>query len=312
MALKIVKASEPIKIERINLCVYAPPGVGKTTLAFTADEPLLLDFDKGVHRAANRKDSVTITSWQDAAGMTADDLAPYRTIVIDTAGRALDFLSADIIRANPKAGRGDGSLTLQGFGTLKSRFGTWMKTLNLFGKDVVLLCHMDEQRSGDDVVERLDVQGGSKGEIYKSVDAMGRIFIRNKERVIDFSPRENSFGKNPASLEVLPIPDVTKNAHFLADVVAIIKERINTLSEEQKQLQGAIEGWVDAINDFTTVDEFNNNLIAVKAAPEAARAYFKSRAKELGMTFDGKSGLYLGAAKPPASQEERSLADLFA
>jgi hypothetical protein len=50
--------------------------------------------------------------------------------------------------------------------------------LNSFGKDVVLIAHMDEQRNGDDIIERLDVQGGSKGEIYKAADAMGRVAVR--------------------------------------------------------------------------------------------------------------------------------------
>lgn len=314
MALRIVKSSDPIKVERINLCLYAPPGLGKTTLAFSTEAPLLLDFDKGVHRAANRKDSVPVSCWNDVASMAADDLQPYRTIVVDTAGRALDFLAADIINGNPKAGRGDGSLTLQGFATLKARFSTWMKTLNLFGKDFVLVCHMDEQRSGDNILERLDVQGGSKGEIYKSVDAMGRIFVRNKERVIDFSPRENSFGKNPAGLEVLPIPDPASNPRFLAEVIQIIKDRINTLSEEQKSVQQVVEKWTDAIRDFTTPQEFNQHLGLIKDAPEAARAFFKSRAKELGFTFH-KDGGYEGTTpKAPvtAVAEERSMADLFA
>ena len=308
--MRIVKASEPIKVERINICIYAPPGVGKTTLAFTADSPLLLDFDKGVHRAANRKDSVQITSWNDASSMTPDDLAPYKTIIVDTAGRALDFLSADIIKGNPKAGRGDGSLTLQGFGALKGRFGIWLKMLNTFGKDVILIAHMDEQRSGDDIVERLDVQGGSKGEIYKSVDAMGRIFIRNKERVIDFSPRENSFGKNPAGLEVLSIPDISKNPHYLAQVIAAIKDTINSLSEEQKVTQNAVEAWETAINGYTLVDEFNKHMAEIKAAPVTVQHMFTKRAKELSFTFNKELGLYQGP--PPTVHEEApTMADLF-
>src|SRR3954466_3183793 len=106
MTLRIVKAADPIKVERINLCIYGPPGVGKTTLAFSAEDPLLLDFDKGVHRAANRKDTVPVSSWSDVVSMTQEDLAPYKTVVADTAGRALDFLTADIIKAEPKLGRG--------------------------------------------------------------------------------------------------------------------------------------------------------------------------------------------------------------
>src|SRR6185312_11137567 len=127
--LKIVKATEPMKIENIVLTVYAAPGYGKTSLSFTADKVLMLDFDRGSHRAATRGDSVQVSCWTDVSLMTPDDLKPYNTIVVDTAGRALDALAADIIANNPKAGRGDGSLTLQGFGTLKSRFAQWQSFL---------------------------------------------------------------------------------------------------------------------------------------------------------------------------------------
>lgn len=293
MTLRIVKASDPVLVERLNLCIYAPPGVGKTTLAFTADDPLLLDFDKGVHRAANRKDSVKIGAWADA-DMTAEELEPYKTVVVDTAGRALDFLSVDIIKGNPKAGRGDGSLTLQGFGTLKARFGAWLKMLNTFGKDVILVAHMDEQRSGDDIIERLDVQGGSKGEIYKSVDAMGRIFIRDKKRVIDFSPRENSFGKNPANLDVLSIPDISINNHFLADTIASIKAKLNELTADQKAQQQAVEEWCSMIREFSDAEDFNRNLSQVKKAPHAAQLFFAQHAKQLGCSFNAQSKVYEG------------------
>jgi hypothetical protein len=291
MPLKIVKSSEPITIDRINLCIYGPPGLGKTTLAFTADEPILFDFDKGAYRAKNRKDIVPVVSWNEVAELTAEDLAEYKTVVIDTAGRALDRLSEDIIAANPKAGRA-GALTLQGFGTLKVRFAGFLRMLNSFGKDVVLIAHMDEQRSGDDVIERLDVQGGSKGEIYKSVDAMGRIFVRNKERVIDFSPRENAFGKNPAGLEILPIPHPDKNPLFLAEVISLIKTKLNELSEEQRQAQQQIQEWSDAITAFTSEAEFNKNLADVKKAPKAAQLIFAEKAKALGFVFDKAKNAY--------------------
>src|SRR5512146_2726453 len=102
MALKITKAADPIIVERLNIVIYAQPGIGKTSLAFTANAPLLLDFDKGAHRAANRKDIVRVDSWAYVLSITADDLAQYATIIVDTAGRSLDALSADIIRRDPK------------------------------------------------------------------------------------------------------------------------------------------------------------------------------------------------------------------
>lgn len=294
MPLRIIKANEPITVERLNLCIYAPPGVCKTSLAFSAESPLLFDFDNGVYRAIGRKDSVPAhkQTWAESSEMTAEELEPYKTIVLDTAGRALDKLSADIISKNAKMGRPDGSLTLQGFGALKSRFSSYLKMLNNFGKDVVLICHMDEQRNGDDILERLDAQGSSKGEIYKSADAMGRIFIRQGKRYLDFSPREGSFGKNPGQLAELEIPHPDKNPLFLAQTIAAIKEKLNALTVDQLRAQVAIDEWTDAINGYQTVDEFNRRIPEIKKSPEAVKSYFKLKAKNLGFSYNTKRDMY--------------------
>src|SRR5688572_32798552 len=82
--LKIIKGSEPVSVEQITLCIYSPPGVGKTSLGFTATDALLLDFDSGSYRSKNRGDAVPIKTWGDIATIAADDLAGYKTIVIDT------------------------------------------------------------------------------------------------------------------------------------------------------------------------------------------------------------------------------------
>ena len=307
MALKITKSSDPIKVERLNVCIYGQPGAGKSSLAFTADSPLLLDFDNGAHRAANRKDIVRVTSWGDVADLTADDLAPYKTVVVDTAGRALDTLTADIIRRNPKAGRG-GALTLQGYGTLKAEFVAWLKALNACGKDVVLIAHMDEQRNGDDIIERLDVQGGSKGEIYKAADAMGRVAVKGGARTLNFNPTEAAFGKNPGHLETQEIPHPDKNPDFLAGVIAAIKDRLNAMTEEQAAAQEVLEGWRVVIRELKDADDFNNKLEGVKKAPTAAKALFAAEATAKGLIFDKKAGKYAAPVKPETQPEAEAAA----
>jgi hypothetical protein len=289
MSLKIIKAADPMPVERLNICIYGPPGVGKTTLAFTAADPLLFDTDRGSYRASNRKDTVPVSSWNDIVSMTGDELKPYKTLVLDTAGRALDFLTTDIIAENPKLGRG-GALTLQGYGTLKARFAAWLKMVRSFGKDVVLIAHMDEQHSGDAIVERLDVQGGSKGEIYKSVDAMGRIFVKGKERIIDFSPRENAFGKNPCNLELIPF--LNNEPKLLGVMIGLMKERMNHISEDQKGAKDAVNDWAVAIADYKTAGEFNQVLEQLRKAPKPIQALAAGKAKSIGLIFDAKAKLY--------------------
>lgn len=301
MALRIVKSSDPIRVERLNVCLYGAPGTGKTSMAFTAEAPLLLDFDQGAHRAANRKDIVRVTAWGDVADLTAEDLAAYKTVVVDTAGRALDVLTADIIRRNPKAGRG-GALTLQGYGTLKAEFVAWLKALNACGKDVVLIAHMDEQRNGDDIIERLDVQGGSKGEIYKAADAMGRVAVKGGARTLNFNPTDAAFGKNPGHLDAMEIPHPDKAPDFLATVIARIKDKLNALTEEQREAQEVLESWRNIIAELQDADDFNDKAEGIKKAPKAAQALFSAAAKAKGLIADKAAGKYV-APTPKAEPE---------
>lgn len=299
MALRILKASDPLTVEHIVACIYAPPGVGKTSMGFTAEAPLLLDFDGGAYRSGNRGDTVQPKSWEEVAGITAEDLKPYKTLVMDTAGRALDMLSVDIIAKNPKMGRG-GALTLQGFGELKARFIAYTKLIRSFGLDIVLLCHADEQRSGDDVIERLDVQGGSKNEIYKSADIMGRIKIAGNKRVLNFNPTDTAFGKNPAGLRPLDVPEYATAPHFLAGVIADTKEALNALTADQQKAAAELADWSAKFGEAKTPEEFNKLMPETSKASEAVRNNVKRLlvkvAKDKGVAFDAKAKQFAKAA----------------
>jgi hypothetical protein len=301
MPLKITRASDPIPVERLNVVIYAPPGIGKTSLAFTADAPLLLDFDNGAHRAANRKDTVRVTSWSEVTSITEEDLAPFKTVVVDTAGRALDALTADIIRTDPK-GHKNGALTLPGYGVLKNRFGQFLKLLNSFGKDVVLIAHMDEQRNGDDIIERLDIQGGSKGEIYKAADAMGRIAMENGQRWLKFSPSDASFGKNPGQLEPLKIPSHTSPDFdgYLGRVIQQIKDRLNEMTEAQREAAAEQQWFRDALPKVKDAAGINELLDRARAGGTACKALLNARATELSLTFDKDAGEYAATEKEAA------------
>jgi DNA polymerase III delta prime subunit len=298
MALKITLAADPITVDRITLCLYGDPGVGKTTLAFTAERPLLFDFDNGAHRAANRQDTVRVATWADVDGVTAADLAPYSTIIVDTAGRMLDALSADIIANDAKLGRG-GVLSQQGWGRLKQRFTAWLKMLNQSGKDVVLIAHGTEKMDGETVNARLDVQGGSKDEIYKSVDAMGRVYIKGGKRVLCFDPTESAFGKNPGQFGLLEVPNpITPD--FLASVISDTKAALNTQTEAMREAAKVMEGWREAIALLKTADDFNGKLASIKEQSKPIQKMFADAATAKGLAFDTKAKQYVVPAQEAA------------
>ena len=102
----------------VKILIYGQPGLGKTTLGLSAQKPLLLDFDGGVHRVnpMHQTDTLQVNSWDEVIDVFKEDLRPYETIIIDTAGKMLDFMNVYLIKNDPKLGKRDGSLSLQGYG----------------------------------------------------------------------------------------------------------------------------------------------------------------------------------------------------
>lgn len=298
MPLRIIPASQPMRVETIVFVMYAPPGTGKTSLGFSAHAPLLLDTDNGAYRSAFRKDTAEATSWLDISGIAREDLEGYRTLVLDTSGRALDLLSLDIIAANPKHGRG-GALTLQGYGELKSRFTAYLNHIRSFGLDVVLIAHSDEKQQGDEIVERIDMQGGSKQEVYKSADCMARLGIVNGKRTLTFSPTETRFGKDPANIGAVEVPDLHAEPEFLGLLIDRIKETLNAENEAQTAARLEAEAFAAKVAAAKSADEFTA-LIAEAGKDNARKRLLNNTAVAAGFEFDKSAGAYAAPAKSAA------------
>jgi len=308
MSLKITKSTEPIEVKTITMCIYALPGIGRTSTGYTAEKPILFDFDKGAYRSKNRRDTILIEGWDDIDAMKPEDLAGYKTAVVDTVGRALDAMTVKLIRSNAKNGNGAGGLSLQGYGALKTTFIAWLNQLRSMGMDVVLLAHCDEQKRGDDILERLDIQGGSKNEVYKVCDAMGRIMLENRKRILNFSPSDTSFGKNPAQLDPIEVPNFATAPDFLAGVIAKTKAAINALSAEQLAAANLLAEWTERIEKASTVEDFNALIEPTKAADDSVRDKVKRLlvkiSKARGFAFDTKAGAFTAPAAKPAEVQQ--------
>ncbi|MDQ7262762.1 ATP-binding protein [Paracoccus sp. PS-1] len=295
MAIKITTANDVIEVKNLCFTIYSQPGLGKTSLAFTASKPLLLDFDKGAYRAVDRKDVVQVESWQDVAGITAADVAAYDTIIIDTVGKALDALAQDIIRGNSRLSHG-GALSQQGWGQLGVRFSAFLKLLRGFGKDVILIAHMDEQKDGDAIKERLKISGGSKDLVLTDSDVIARISVLNRSRHLLFSPTDTAFGKDPAGIGEMPVPDASspEYAGCLATIIARIKDGLNAMSEAQALAKAEVDWFSEHLPKMTGADHINGILDRAKKSGSAAiRNLLGARVRELGLILDRERGQYL-------------------
>ena len=292
--IRIVNATEPISVESIVLMIYGQPGIGKTSIAFTSEAPLCLDFDKGSHRSKFRKDSVSASSWDDTKDLSEEDLALYQTIVVDTVGRALEALSREIIRSNPKMGQADGALTIQGYGSLKARFAAWLSTLRSFGKDVILVAHEKEDKKGDDLIVRPDITGGSYGEVFRSADAVGYANIVNRKPVLHFCASDDILAKGPRTLGDIAIPNLEQDPTFCARIIDEIKGELGKMSESSAEAKKRVEEIRVVVESAQNPEALTQLVTELKAAePKPVWLQCKTmiwdKSQELGYEFaDGK------------------------
>jgi hypothetical protein len=289
--LRIIKSTEIIPVDHPVFLLYGQPGICKTSLGYSAKDPLILDFDNGAHRAANRRDTLVINSWSDASALPehATALAPYSTIVVDTVGRALDAILAHIALTEPKKAPA-GNPTQQGWGTLKNYFRNWMNALRGLGKDVILIAHDKEDKDNDIRIVRPDILGGSYAEVFKIADFVGYVSMVGKQRILDFSPTDKWIGKNPAQWQPFAVPPVEKARTFLAQLVDQGREALGKTSQASASTAQIVQDWTLAIAGYTMAEEFSRAVPQIKSLnatlyPQVAKLLM-DRASALGFTYD--------------------------
>ena len=166
----IKKPNELTVKTTLSALIYGQPGMGKTTLALSAPNPVLFDYDGGIHRvnAAHRVPTVQITSWEETNEvLSSEEIKEFDTIVIDTAGKMLSFMDKFIMQTNPKMKKADGTLSLQGYGVRKNMFINFVNQVSLMGKSVIFVAHEREEKNGDDKQIRPEIGGSSAGDLIK-------------------------------------------------------------------------------------------------------------------------------------------------
>lgn len=301
MALSLVMPNEVIPVKAIKLYIYGDPSMGKSTLGMTAKNALFIDADKGVYRVGNtlrRLPVQTAENWYQVACMTEDDLQPYETIVIDTVGRLLDLVKTHVAgeKGNTKK---DGSLMLHAHGIANNIFQTFVNRMIDYGKNVVFLAHATEDKDDDVVINRPDLGGKNRQEIYRLSDCMA-YFTRDLngqgklKKFLKFSHGRKHTSKDCAGLGDIEVPDLANSPTFLNDLIEHIKAQLNTMTPEQKAHVELEQGWLhwqQICHEAKYASEFNNltqELLENKEHPYRQGMWdcLRTCAKQFNMTYN--------------------------
>lgn len=296
--MSLIKKPSEIEIKQtLSALIYGQPGIGKTTLGCSAPNAVLFDYDGGVQRinGAHQVPTVQIKDWDEtneALKEIEEEMPECKTIVIDTVGKMLDFMSANIIKNDPKMSKRDGSLSLQGYGVRKTMFVNFLKRVSAMGKNVIFIAHEKEEKRGEETVKRPEVGGSSANDLVKELDLVGYMQAIGKERTITFDPNESYYAKNTCNLPAfIKIPVVVDEKgiakgenNFFNSVIEAYKEsqeNNKNATSEYEDLMDLIRGYVENANDIETINSlvekiptlqhvFNSKMIASKLLNEKA------------------------------------------
>lgn len=327
----LIKMPSEIEVKpAITVLIYGEPGIGKTTTGCSAPNAVLFDFDGGVQRinGAHRVPTVQVHSWQealDALDEVARELPDTQSIIIDTAGKMLDFMSAYIIAGGERGMiNKDGTLSLKGYGVRKQMFIDFNFKVTHMGKNVVYIAHEREEKRGEETVKRPEIGGSSANDLIKELDLVGYMRAIGKKRTITFDPDEKWYAKNtcnlPAEINVPTTVDDAGNAiaenNFLCKIIdtyAEVQRKNQESTRAYDALIGKLKTAIAAINSAAMANEFigkMNEVSHIFNSKIVARRLFSERVAELKLVYDAETKMYADAPKAePKAEGKKAPAD---
>lgn len=287
-----------------SMILYGSPGVGKTTLALSAPDPILIDFDRGISRvkAQHRKPTIVCDTYEEVLkDLSAPDVAECKTIIVDTGGSFVTFLQDWAMRSNPAVNKQkNGAISLKGFGAVKSEFNRFTSQIkDVMKKNIIYVFHSQEQTDKDgNAQQRLMCEGAAKNTVWTPCDFGGYVQMIGDSRVVCFTPEQEFFAKGCHGINGrYPVPQLGPNDSndFLTRLFEKAKANITAENEAFAPLREQYDKTMIRVSEIleSVVDAETAN-VAAKSLPaldhaltslKEASAMLKARTDTLGLKY---------------------------
>lgn len=292
--MTLLKKTDVAPERPVIILLYGVAGVGKSSIANTANNPILIDTDKGFDRACTRVDTIVASNWDD---IMADEklIKDYNTVVIDTAKAVLeDFLIEYVTRLDYKLKTNKQKM----YGSIGEEFKDFVNRRRTENVDIIFVAHAKEKEVKDATFVFPDITGGSKELLIRIADQIGYISMVNNKRIISFDPTDTAIGKNTAQLEPMEIPDQysAEFPTFMEELIKKVKQSIQSQTEDQKKVLQEVEklrGEISAVKETTDADAV---LLSLNDKPKTLSMPLKellnAKVKELKFKFNKETKLF--------------------
>ncbi len=298
--------------KKFSMIVYGSPGIGKTTLALSAPDPILIDFENGVDRvrADHRKLTIVCENYEEVLhDIESPEVRDCQSIIIDTGGSFINYLKDWAMRVKGCRAK-DGSFnSLKGYGVVKNEFASFTSRLrDAMHKNVIYIFHADEKADKDgNPQQRLLCEGATKNSVWNSCDFGGYMQMLGESRTIAFTPTQEYFAKGSHGIAgIMPVPDkgINDTNDFLSNLFDKAKANIahenDVFAPMQAQYEAVMKQVREIVGAIQTADDANRAAAALPDMQHAlsskreASMMLNEKAKSLGLKWDGEAKAYRG------------------
>ena len=292
--------------KNIIMIISGLPGVGKTTLALSAPDVVLIDADEGMARVnpSHRKDSSVIKTYEELLTDIKGFEGHYKTVVIDTCGALIDLMKDWAMRNEPSANKKNGGFSQQGYGFVKTEFLRLSAELRK-KFNVVFLFHASKDKQDDNVFYDIVCEGSTKTLVWQPADLGAYLHIINGERYLGFTPTMNYNAKAAYGIKgLVKVPELTDGDpnDFLTRLFAQVKENIAAekaaLQPQREQYEETMAAGRLAIESIEKPEDVSNAMDAIKILTHALtserelKAALSDRLKTLGIVYSKENKAY--------------------
>lgn len=298
--------------QSFSAIIYGSPGVGKTTLALSAPNPVLIDFDDGVSRvrASHRAPTIVCSTYEEVlTDIDSPEMKDFDTIIIDTGGSFVTFLKDWAFRNKPDAKTKSGQFnSLKGFGYVKNEFAAFTdKIKTVLKKNVIYVFHSVEQADKDgNPIQRLMCEGSCRNTVWNPCDFGGYVQMIGNKRMICFSPTQEYFAKGTHGITgEMPLPVLTDGTpnDFMTKLFEKARQSIIAENEayapqkaKYEEVMGDIHTIIENVIDMDSANlalDTISNLDHALTSKKEAGAMLNAKAKELGLKYSKEVGAYI-------------------
>ena len=292
--------------KNIIMIISGLPGTGKTTLALSAPDVLLIDTDEGMARVnpAHRKDASICKTYEEVLADIKAAEGHYKTIVVDTCGALIEYMKDWAMRTDPKASKKDGGFSLQGYGIIKSEFIRLSAELRK-KFNVIFLFHENMTKVDENVFYELVVEGSTRTLVYQPADLAAHLFIQNGKRYLGFTPTEQYSAKSAYGIRgLIEVPELKEGEpnDFLTKLFAQVRKNLDAeskaLAPQQEEYKEIMEAAKRVCSEITKPEQVAGSKEALMKLPKAltsekeVKAMFNKRLKELNIVWDSAAKEY--------------------